>query len=110
MLDEKRVIVERLQESLIRKLRDWGFTPIPCSFANDAPFGGSFHCATLDVRRRGETPVVLLSAGFSGEPPQNSHLGRIPGGPPRLSVTARGNEKPVWLDQFADFLNSVGFL
>ncbi|MGP7986122.1 MAG: amidinotransferase, partial [Desulfobaccales bacterium] len=54
MLDEKRVIVERLQESLIKKLRDWGFEPIPCSFANYAPFGGSFHCATLDVRRRGE--------------------------------------------------------
>jgi glycine amidinotransferase len=43
-----------LQESLIKKLKDWGFTPIPCSFANYAPFGGSFHCATLDVRRRGE--------------------------------------------------------
>ena len=54
MLDERRVIVERLQESLIKKLKDWGFTPIPCSFANYAPFGGSFHCATLDVRRRGE--------------------------------------------------------
>ena len=54
MLDEKRVIVERLQESLIKKLKHWGFDPIPCSFANFAPFGGSFHCATLDVRRRGE--------------------------------------------------------
>ena len=54
MLDEKRVIVERLQESLIKCLKDWGFTPIPCSFANYAPFGGSFHCATLDVRRKGE--------------------------------------------------------
>jgi glycine amidinotransferase len=54
MLDEKRVIVERLQESLIKKLKDWGFEPIPCSFANYAPFGGSFHCATLDVRRKGE--------------------------------------------------------
>jgi glycine amidinotransferase len=54
MLDEKRVIVERLQESLIKKLKDWGFEPIPCSFANYAPFGGSVHCATLDVRRRGE--------------------------------------------------------
>jgi glycine amidinotransferase len=54
MLDERRVIVERLQGSLIKKLKDWGFEPIPCSFANYAPFGGSFHCATLDVRRRGE--------------------------------------------------------
>jgi glycine amidinotransferase len=54
MLDEKRVIVERSQESIIKKLKDWGFEPIPCSFANYAPFGGCFHCATLDVRRRGE--------------------------------------------------------
>jgi glycine amidinotransferase len=46
--------VERLQESLIKKLKDWGFEPISYSFANYAPFGGSFHCATLDVRRRGE--------------------------------------------------------
>ncbi len=27
--------------------------PIPCDLRHYAPFGGSFHCATLDVRRRG---------------------------------------------------------
>jgi len=54
MLDEKRVIVERNHTSMIRALEDWGFEPIPCSFLHYAPFGGSFHCATLDVRRRGE--------------------------------------------------------
>jgi len=54
MLDEKRVIVERLQESLIRKLKDWGFEPIPCSFANYAPSAVPSTGATLDVRRRGE--------------------------------------------------------
>jgi hypothetical protein len=26
---------------------------IPCSFLHYAPFGGAFHCATLDVRRSG---------------------------------------------------------
>jgi glycine amidinotransferase len=54
MLDEKRVVVERQEEPLIRLFRDWGLQPIPCSFTSFYPFGGSFHCATLDVRRRGE--------------------------------------------------------
>lgn len=53
MLDEERVLVERGEERMIRALRDWGFTPIPCPFVDFYSFGGSFHCATLDVRRRG---------------------------------------------------------
>ncbi|MGH7787686.1 MAG: amidinotransferase [Candidatus Binatia bacterium] len=53
MLDEQRVIVEKSQTDMQRSLRDWGFTPIPCDFLYYQPFGGSFHCATLDVRRRG---------------------------------------------------------
>lgn len=51
-LDEKRVIVERQDEPMISALKEWGFTPIPCNFRNFNSFGGSFHCATLDVRRR----------------------------------------------------------
>lgn len=54
MLDERRVVVERREEPLRRALAGWGFEPIPCSFAAFNRFGGSFHCATLDVRRRGE--------------------------------------------------------
>lgn len=54
MLDEKRVIVEKSQKSMMRALKDWGFDPIPCPFLNYKPFGGAFHCATLDIRRRGE--------------------------------------------------------
>ena len=54
MLDPKRVVVEASQRTLIAAFRDWGFQPIACAFLNYAPFGGSFHCATLDVRRRGE--------------------------------------------------------
>jgi glycine amidinotransferase len=50
-LDEKRVIVESHQPGLIRALRNWGFEPIPCAFQSYAAFGGSFHCATLDIRR-----------------------------------------------------------
>ncbi|KZM73875.1 amidinotransferase [Nocardia terpenica] len=52
-LDEDRVMVEREDEPMIQALKDFGFTPIPCSFRNFNSFGGSFHCATLDVRRRG---------------------------------------------------------
>jgi glycine amidinotransferase len=53
MLDEERVIVERQDEPMISAMKKWGFTPIPCDFRNFNSFGGSFHCATLDVRRRG---------------------------------------------------------
>ena len=54
ILDEERVIVEKHQEPMIKALKDWGFKPIPCPFENYYPFMGSFHCATLDIRRRGE--------------------------------------------------------
>jgi glycine amidinotransferase len=53
MLDEERVIVEESQKDMIKAFEDWGFKPIPCSFVHYAFFGGSFHCSTLDVRRRG---------------------------------------------------------
>jgi glycine amidinotransferase len=53
MLDEERLIVEESQHSMIRVLKQHGFKPIPCAFANYMPFGGAFHCATLDIRRRG---------------------------------------------------------
>ncbi len=53
MLDERRIIVEARQTPLIEMLRAWGFDPIPCEFEGYFPFMGSFHCATLDVRRRG---------------------------------------------------------
>ncbi|WP_030264932.1 amidinotransferase [Streptomyces violens] len=53
MVDEKRVIAERHHTGMLRALEKWGFEPIPCDLLHYAPFGGSFHCATLDVRRRG---------------------------------------------------------
>ena len=53
MLDPERVVVERSQVSMMKLLKDHGFTPVPCPFMNYKPFGGSFHCATLDIRRRG---------------------------------------------------------
>jgi glycine amidinotransferase len=54
MLDEKRVIVERQDEPMIVAMKKWGFTPILCNFRHFNSFGGSFHCATLDVRRHGK--------------------------------------------------------
>lgn len=54
MLDEERVVVERQDETMIERFKQWGFKPILCDFRNFNTFGGSFHCATLDVRRRGE--------------------------------------------------------
>ena len=52
-LDEKRVIVEKNEEPMIEALKKWGFEPIPCPFRANYRFGGSFHCATVDIRRRG---------------------------------------------------------
>ncbi len=52
-VDEKRVIVDPHHTRTMRALETWGFEPIPCEFLHYAAFGGSFHCATLDVRRRG---------------------------------------------------------
>jgi glycine amidinotransferase len=53
MLDHERVIVEKGEESMIKLLKNHGLKPIPCGFTHFNTFGGSFHCATLDTRRRG---------------------------------------------------------
>jgi glycine amidinotransferase len=53
MIDEKRVIVDPHHKRMMRAMKDWGLEPIPCEFLHYAAFGGAFHCATLDVRRRG---------------------------------------------------------
>ena len=52
MLDHRRVVVDASQPTLHRALKDWGFEPLPLPFRAYGPFGGSFHCATLDTRRR----------------------------------------------------------
>ncbi|HET8683819.1 MAG TPA: amidinotransferase [Micromonosporaceae bacterium] len=59
MLDEERVVVEAQDEPMISMLKQHGLTPILCNFRNFYAFGGSFHCATLDVRRRGELDSYL---------------------------------------------------
>ncbi len=53
MLDHERVIVEKNEETIIKAFKNFGLKPIPCHFRNFNTFGGSFHCATVDIRRRG---------------------------------------------------------
>ncbi|QGM45529.1 amidinotransferase [Methylocystis heyeri] len=53
MINEKRVIVDPHHKATMKAMKDWGLEPIPCPFLHYAAFGGSFHCATLDTRRRG---------------------------------------------------------
>ncbi len=53
MLDEQRVIVAKGEDSLMSALKKWGFKPIPCNFYHFESIGGGFHCASIDVRRRG---------------------------------------------------------
>ncbi len=52
-LDERTVLVEENETELQEMLRGWGVEPIPCPFRSFNALGGSFHCATLDVRRTG---------------------------------------------------------
>ena len=53
-LDENRVIVEAQQTTLMDSLKAYGLEVIPCAFEHFSPFGGAFHCATLDIRRQGQ--------------------------------------------------------
>jgi len=53
MLDPTHVVVEKNQTPMIKAFESWGFEPVPCAFEPYYAFAGSFHYATLDVRRRG---------------------------------------------------------
>jgi glycine amidinotransferase len=53
MLDLERVMIDALEERLAQVLRRAGFITIPWTLDAVNAFGGSFHCVTLDVRRRG---------------------------------------------------------
>ena len=48
------LIVEAHEKRAQQAFKSWGFEVIPVPFRNFMPFGGSFHCATVDIRRRGE--------------------------------------------------------
>lgn len=53
-LDTERIIVERQEEPTQKLLRDLGFKVICVDFRHFYTFGGSFHCATCDIRRDGQ--------------------------------------------------------
>lgn len=58
-LDPETVVVEARERPMIRLIRELGLRPIPVQFRNFNSFGGSFHCATLDVVRTGRVENVL---------------------------------------------------
>lgn len=52
-LDENTVVVEASETPLIAELERYGFDVVACPFRSVLRFGGSFHCCTVDIRRRG---------------------------------------------------------
>lgn len=54
VIDENRVVVEEQDDDMAALIASLGIEPIRCPFQHVHSIGGSFHCATLDVRRRGE--------------------------------------------------------
>ncbi|XP_068595273.1 glycine amidinotransferase, mitochondrial-like [Brachionichthys hirsutus] len=53
MLDEKRVLVEAKETTIVKMFESLGITPIKVSILHANSLGGGFHCWTTDVRRRG---------------------------------------------------------
>ncbi|MCP4504084.1 MAG: amidinotransferase [Deltaproteobacteria bacterium] len=58
-LDEEHVFVDAQQVELMRMFEQHGLTPIPVPFDYVGMFGGSFHCVTLDIRRKSELASYL---------------------------------------------------
>jgi len=51
VLDGRKVVVEESDEDFAEWLRELGMEPIPCPFKHVHSIGGSFHCATVDLKR-----------------------------------------------------------
>ena len=62
MLDEKRVLVQAEQTSIIQMFEDLGINSIPVDIRNVNKLGGGIHCMTCDIRRRGS-----LETHFDGK-------------------------------------------
>jgi glycine amidinotransferase len=52
-LDESTIVCEEREEPMIKLLESFGMRVIALPFRAVYSFGGSFHCCTLDIRRRG---------------------------------------------------------
>jgi glycine amidinotransferase len=53
MLDQRTVVVEQAETPMIDLMHSLGCEVIPCPFDRVYPFGGGFHCCTVDIRRDG---------------------------------------------------------
>lgn len=53
-LDEQTVVIEEAETRFGEMLQAHGFEVLTCPFDAVYKFGGSFHCCSLDVRRRGD--------------------------------------------------------
>ncbi|WP_287492393.1 hypothetical protein [Sellimonas sp.] len=53
-LDPETVIVEEEEHEMIKFMENIGYKVITCPFSHVYTFGGSFHCCTADIRRRGK--------------------------------------------------------
>ena len=60
-LDDSTVVIEAAEKPLAELLNSLGFEVVPVEFDAVFQFGGSFHCCTLDVRRRGELQSYFAS-------------------------------------------------
>lgn len=61
-IDEERVLVEAEDGPMTKFFKDLGLKPIAVPFRHFNTFGGSFHCATCDVRRVGGYDTWLSDA------------------------------------------------
>eukprot|EP01059_Diplonema_ambulator_P015629 TRINITY_DN26809_c0_g1_i1.p1 TRINITY_DN26809_c0_g1~~TRINITY_DN26809_c0_g1_i1.p1 ORF type:complete len:423 (+),score=173.12 TRINITY_DN26809_c0_g1_i1:57-1325(+) len=53
-IDEQRVVASNTEHNVIKQLESVGLKVIPVPFQAMFYLGGAFHCATTDVRRRGD--------------------------------------------------------
>jgi glycine amidinotransferase len=53
-INEETIIAEEQESTMIKLLETFGFRVIGLPFSHVYPFGGSFHCCTVDIRRRGD--------------------------------------------------------
>ncbi len=58
-IDPETVVVEENEGPLIDLLTEWGFRCLRLPFRHVYSLGGSFHCVTIDVRRRGPLATYL---------------------------------------------------
>ncbi|MFF3860029.1 amidinotransferase [Streptomyces sp. NPDC002209] len=63
VVDHQHVFTEARDEKLQELLVSYGMTPMPMPFRNVQALGGSFHCATLDLRRDRRRTEASSSAG-----------------------------------------------